>query len=184
VLISRGSSPRFAQQEPNKDVAAELGMRTAEADRTFLRAYGAGYIEADFGDPGPHASTAIAYVTDITPKGLEILRRWKEPTQGQAPVFNIFGDNYSSIIGTQEHAQILQPTFTFGDLEQEIDRRGGADAEALKEMMREIRTTLEQQDSISRCWLLQWSELLNRHAWITGPIAQLLLVFLASGQIS
>src|SRR5437588_9719711 len=89
VLISRESSPRFAQQEPNKDVAAELGMTTAEADRTFLRAYDAGYIRADFGKPGPHASTAIAYVTDITPKGSEILKRWKEPTQTQAPIFNI-----------------------------------------------------------------------------------------------
>jgi hypothetical protein len=184
VLISRGSSPRFAQQEPNKDVAAELGMTTAEADRTFLRAYDAGYIRADFGKAGPQAATAIAHVTYITTEGLGILERWKEPVQAYAPIFNIFGDNYSSIIGTQAHAQILQPTFTFGDLEQEIDRRGGEDAEALKEMIREIRATLEQQDSISRSWLLNWSEVLNQHAWITGPIAQLLLVYLVSGQIS
>ena len=49
-----------------------------------------------------------------------------------APVFNIFGNTYGSVVGTQETGQVLHPTFTFGDLDQEIDRRGSEDAEALK----------------------------------------------------
>ena len=107
----------------------------------------------------------------------------QSPAEPQAPTFNIFGPTYSSNIGTQQNAQILQPTFTFGDLEQEIDRRGGEDAEALKEMMSQIRVTLEDQDSLSRGRLLGWSDLLNRHAWITGPIAQLLLIYATTGHI-
>jgi hypothetical protein len=100
------------------------------------------------------------------------------------PVFNIFGDTYGSVVGTQETAQVLHPTFTFADLEQEIDRRGGEDTEALKQMVREIHTTLQHQDSLSRGTLLRWSELMNRHGWITGAIAQLLLVYATTGQIS
>jgi hypothetical protein len=102
----------------------------------------------------------------------------------RGPIFNIFGDTYGSNIGTQAHAQILQPNFTFGDLEQEIESRGGEDTEALKDMVSEIRDTLEQQDSLSRGRLMHWSELINRHAWITGAIAQLLLVYATTGQIS
>lgn len=106
------------------------------------------------------------------------------PPQPQAPTFNILGDSYGSVIGTQQNAQVLQPTFTFGDLEQEIDRRGGEDTEALQEMVSEIRATLESQDNLNRGWLLRWSELINRHQWITGAIAQLLLVYAVSGQVS
>lgn len=109
-------------------------------------------------------------------------RRSSYQQGSQSPIFNIFGPTYGSNIGTQQHAQVLQPTFTFGDLEQEIDRRGGEDTEALKEMIGEIRATLESQDSLSRSRLLGWSELLNRHAWITGPIAQLLLIYATIGQ--
>ena len=101
-----------------------------------------------------------------------------------APVFNIFGNTYGSVVGTQETGQVLHPTFTFGDLEQEIDHRGGEDTEALKEMVREIHTTLQHQDSLSRGRLSEWSELMNRHGWITGAIAQLLLVYATTGQIS
>jgi hypothetical protein len=101
-----------------------------------------------------------------------------------APIFNIFGDTCGSVVGTQETAQVLHPTFTFGDLEQEIERRGGEDTEALKEMVREIHTTLRHQESLSRGRLSEWSELMNRHGWITGAIAQLLLVYATTGQIS
>lgn len=105
-------------------------------------------------------------------------------SEPQAATFNIFGNTYGSNIGTQQNAQVLQPTFTFGDLELEIERRGGDDAEALKEMVSEVRATLENQDSLSRGRLMEWSALLNEHSWITGPIAQLLLIFATTGQIS
>ena len=89
-----------------------------------------------------------------------MLERWEEPSLPQAPVFNIYGDTYGSKVGTQGHAQVIRPTFTFRDLEQEIDRRG-EDVEALRAMVREIRETLESQDSLNRGWLLGWSELIN-----------------------
>lgn len=107
----------------------------------------------------------------------------QETARPQSTTFNIFGPSYGSVIGSQQHAQVLQPTFTFGDLERDIDRLGGEDAEDLKAMVQELRSTLESQDSLSRGKLLEYSDLLNRHGWITGPIAQLLLVYAMSGQI-
>ena len=106
-----------------------------------------------------------------------------KPSEGGFPVFNIFGPTYGSAIGTQSHVEFHQ-TFDFGELEAEIEERGGEDVEALKEMVEEIRRVLETQDSISRGRFLEFSELLNRHAWVTGPIAQLLMVYAITGQIT
>ncbi len=184
VMIGREGPVQFVLHNPHKEgAAAEMEMDDAEADGTFLRAVQAGLIGARWDSSGPYASTAGAFVTHITPEGLAMLERWEEPSQPQAPIFNIFGDTYGSNIGTQQYAQVFQPTFTFGDLEQEIDRRGGEDAAALKAMVQEIKETLESQDSLSRSWLVRWSELVNKHGWITGAIAQLLLVYALTGKI-
>lgn len=153
-------------------------------DRDLWRRIGRYWKERGF-IRGQSTKTGLAYETVmITADGIRHVEDGEKVIPPQGPTFNIFGDTYGSVIGTQDHAQILQPTFTFGDLEQEIDHQGGEDAEALREMVQEIRDTLENQDSLSRGKLLEYSELLNRHAWITGPIAQLLLVYATTGQIS
>ena len=100
-----------------------------------------------------------------------------------SPIFNIFGPTYGSAIGTQSHVEFHQ-TFDFQDLKAEIEERGDEDTEALKEMVGEIRRVLETQDSVGRGRFVEFSELMNRHAWITGPIAQLLMVYAIAGQIT
>lgn len=106
-----------------------------------------------------------------------------KPSGSGSPVFNIFGPTYGSAIGTQSRVEFHQ-TFDFRELEAEIDERGGEDIDALKEMVREIKRVLETQDSIGRGRFVEFSELMNRHAWITGPIAQLLMVYAIAGQIT
>ncbi len=128
------------------------------------------------------SALGVAYArVRITAAGINYLEEGEHPARQLAPVFNIFGNVQGSVFGTQQHAQVLQPSFTFGDLEEEIDRRGGEDAEALKEMVREIGSTLEHQDSLSRGKLEEYGELLSKHAWVTGPIAQHVLSYLANG---
>src|SRR5215204_4880626 len=127
-----------------------MGMNAAEAGSMFLRSVKAGLINADFGKHGPRASTAIAWVTGITPDGLQMLDRWEKPSPTQSNTYYLYGDNYGSNVGTHQNAQINRPTFTIGELDQKIEELGGEDTEALKEMMREIHATLEQQDSLSR----------------------------------
>ncbi|HEV8046019.1 MAG TPA: hypothetical protein VGP38_12605 [Rubrobacter sp.] len=128
------------------------------------------------------ADLGVAYATvRITAQGIQHVEEGEQSIPLSAPVFNIFGNVQGSVFGTQQHAQVLQPTFTFGELEEEIDRRGGEDAEALKAMVREIGSTLEHQDSLSRGKLKEYGELLSKHAWLTGPIAQQVLSYLANG---
>lgn len=124
----------------------------------------------------------VAYaLVRITAPGIRHVEEGEQEAPRPAAVFNIYGDTYASNVGTQQHAQVLQPSFTFGDLEREIDRREGEDAEALKAMVREIGDSLESQDSLSRGKLEEYGELLSKHAWVTGPIAQHVLSYLANG---
>ena len=73
----------------------------------------------------------------------------------------------------------MQNTFTFGDLDRLIEEHGGEDRAALREMVRELKDHLEEHDTLSRGWLRDWlvrhSLMLNQHAWITQPLAVLLL---------
>ncbi len=109
-------------------------------------------------------------------------RELSPPELPQSQVFNVYGNAYGSVFGNQQNVR-LEQTFTFEELERQIEERGGEDADALKEMVAAIRGTLESQDSLSRGRLAEFSELLNRHAWITGPIAQMLLLYSTTGQI-
>lgn len=119
----------------------------------------------------------------ITSEGIDHAEGRTQQPASTSVTFNV-GNAYGSIFGTQQHAQILQPNFEFNTLEKEIEERGGEDTEALKEMVREIRNTLEQQESLGRSRLAGWSELINRHSWIAGPIAQLLLLYATTGQLT
>ncbi len=101
----------------------------------------------------------ISYQTDQTAMEYQVAQESARP---QATTFNIFGPSYGFVIGSEPHAQVTHPTFTFGDLERDIDRLGGEDAEDLKAMVRDLRSTLENQDSLSRGKLSHYSELLNR----------------------
>lgn len=74
VLISREESARFVLNDPPKDAAAEMGMSVAEADAAFLLAVHSRLIDADFGSGSPYTTTTTAFVTQITPEGLTLLK--------------------------------------------------------------------------------------------------------------
>jgi hypothetical protein len=124
----------------------------------------------------PHAIVA-SYRTEA-----EQERALDPPEATRSQVFNLYGNAYGSVFGNQQNVT-LEQTFTFEELDRQIEERGGDDAEVLREMVEEIRLTLEGQDSLSRGRLVQFSELLNRHAWITGPVAQMLLLYSTTGHI-
>jgi hypothetical protein len=171
--------PRLGAASQN-DIMQHMGLD--EDDPALIELYDS--IAGYWIQRGLIESLADGYgLVQITADGIDQVEGRSQEVIPPSVTFNV-GNAYGSIFGTQKYAQILQPTFTFGDLEQEIEERGGEDTEALKEMVRDIRTTLEQQESLGRRRLEGWSELLNRHAWITGPVAQLLLLYATTGQIS
>jgi hypothetical protein len=111
------------------------------------------------------------------------LRRWGSNNVGgdlerQAAnnvTFN-FGTADRSIIGTQDYAQ-LEANINFENIEIEIERRGGEDREALREALQRIEELLQSRDAVRRGELAEFSEVMERHSWFTGAVAQALLGF-------
>jgi hypothetical protein len=103
-------------------------------------------------------------------------RRLAAEQRRDASTFTIgtIGSVQGSILGTQQNAH-LAVTFDMRAIDQEIDRRGGDDADDLKTMVAEIHEMLDDRDKISRGSLVKYSELLERHSWIAGAVAQGLL---------
>ena len=89
--------------------------------------------------------------------------------------FNI-GTAERSIIGTQTHAQ-LEANINFENLEIEIEERGGEDKEALRAALRRIEELIQDCDSINRGELADFSEVMEKHSWFTGAMAQALVGF-------
>ena len=181
VMIARERTPtEFSLQSPYKDAASEMGMSGAQADATFVRAVEAGLISAEFDSGGPHASTPIAWVTHITPRGLGMLGDWEEASSQSTQQFTFNAPAYG-VFGSQRDFRFEQ---IVGDLERQVEEHGGEDKEALREMVEEIQGTLESQDSITRGKFEEWSELANKHApWLLGPLGTLFInyVFGAPG---
>lgn len=174
VTIGREGPVRFVLSNPYKDAADDMEMSGAEADSTFLREVQEGFIGVTFDSGGPNASTAGAFVTHITPKGLKMLDEWEEasppPTQQftfNAPAYGAFGSQQNFTF-----EQVIQ------DLDRQIQENGEDNKEELREMMEEIRQTLESQDSINRSKFEKWSELVHKHMpWLTGPLGALLIKY-------
>jgi len=173
VMIARERTPtEVVLQDPRKDVAFETGMTGPQADATLLRAVEANLIGASFGLGGPNADTATVWVTHISTRGLEMSGDWEEATQQPSQQF-IFNAAAYGIFGSQQHFAFEQ---VIGDLDRQIEEKGGEDKEELREMVEEIRQTLESQDSITRSKFERWSELANKHApWLLGPLGNLLI---------
>lgn len=107
----------------------------------------------------------------------------REPRAPQSTIYNIqkaIGSN----IGVHGHAEI-RATFTFGDLEEEVEQRAeGEERAELLRMMREIRGLLEDGQSLEPGILEEYSEQIDRHSWITSPLATIILTYLITGQFS
>lgn len=158
---------------PYEDSDSDMGMSGPVADATFMRAFEYDLIGVRFDSSGgPHASTAIAWVTNIKPKGLEMLGAWEEPSQQPTQQF-IFNASAYGAFGNQHHFQFEQ---VIGDLDRQIEEHGGDDKDELRKMVEEIQGTLESQDSITRSKFEKWSELANEHApWLLGPLGTLFI---------
>lgn len=86
-------------------------------------------------------------------------------------VFNIHGNVSNSVVGS--HNSI---TINIENIKKEIEEKGGEDKEELLAMLEQI----EKTDVYKTSCFLQFSELLNKHSWITSPIATLLMMQLFS----
>jgi hypothetical protein len=98
------------------------------------------------------------------------------------------GDTYNineahgSLIGSQQDF-IFNASFNFGDLREQIEKLGGSDRTELHQMADEIREQMERGDAIEVRGLAKFSELINRHGWIAGPLANLLLLYSITGNV-
>lgn len=96
--------------------------------------------------------------------------------KGNNSSFNIL-NAHNSIIGTQNNASLTN-NFNFSQLEKEIEQKGGEDKEELKRMIEEIRELFEDSEKVKKGSLSKFSEIMQRHSWITGAISKMSLDFL------
>ncbi|MCG7377403.1 hypothetical protein MH215_10385 [Paenibacillus sp. ACRSA] len=90
--------------------------------------------------------------------------------------FNI-GTVYGSNIGTQGNAHI-ENVFNFEKVNQLIEEHGGEDKEVLRDMIEEIKEFFEDSEKVKKGSLSKFSELMEKHSWITGAVSQMGLGFL------
>jgi hypothetical protein len=114
-------------------------------------------------------------IVAITATGIQYVEGDLQQQAGGNVTFNI-GTAERSIIGTQNHAQ-LEANINFDELAIEIEERGGEDKEVLWAALMRIAELIEERDSIDRGELAEFSEVMERHSWFTGAVAQALLGF-------
>jgi hypothetical protein len=100
----------------------------------------------------------------------ERARSARQAREGASGALHFHASAQQSIVGTQQYGQ-LTAQLEMRALEIEIDRRGGPDAQDLKRMPEEIR----KSPTLERGFLARSSDLMERHSWITGLVAQMLL---------
>lgn len=82
-------------------------------------------------------------------------------------------DAYSSNINTGTQRDVsMTAGFDFRSIEQEIDQRGGADAQELREALEEIRTALERDGSLRQGMLARFGRVMRDNAWFTSHVGQ------------
>jgi hypothetical protein len=106
-------------------------------------------------------------------------KKYKESHEGD--IYNI-NEAYGSVIGSQ-HDFTFDVSFKFSDLYERIEQYGGGDREELRQMVEEIHDQINREIDIEARGLAKFSELINRHAWITGPLANILLAYWITGSI-
>lgn len=126
------------------------------------------------GEGSPLKSLVAYYETEAEYKASQTESR-------PGDTYNI-NEAYSSVIGSQQDFRV-DASFNFGDLYQQIEQNGGTDRAELHQMVEEIRDQMEQGAAIEARGLAKFSELINRHGWITGPIANLLLLYSLTGSV-
>ncbi|NMP11388.1 hypothetical protein [Paenibacillus polymyxa] len=102
--------------------------------------------------------------------------RMQHEKQLNAASFHI-ENAHNSIIGNQQTVSMTN-TFNISQVEKEIEQRGGEDKEELKKMMAEIQEMFEDSEKMKKGSLSKFSEMMQKHSWITSSIAKMGLDFL------
>ena len=106
-------------------------------------------------------------------------KKYKESHKGD--IYNI-NEAYGSVIGSQ-YDFTFDVSFKFSELHEQIEQYGGEDREELHQMVEEIHDQINRKSAIEARGIAKFSELINRHAWITGPLANILLAYWITGSV-
>jgi hypothetical protein len=117
----------------------------------------------------------------ITARGIQYVEGDLEQQAAPSVTFNVGGNAYGNIFGTQQHAE-MNVSFDFRTVEAELDRaeeeverRGGPDAAELKELIEEVMALHASGEPLDRGRLAKYLGVIQDNGWITGPIAGALL---------
>jgi hypothetical protein len=109
----------------------------------------------------------------ITALGIDEVEGKKE-VMPPSPIFQFYGDVQSSIIGTQIRAQ-LTANFNFEEIEREIEQRGEADTDELREALEQVMRLMDEGQTMDRGVLARFGEVMRRNSWFTSHVAQALV---------
>jgi hypothetical protein len=93
----------------------------------------------------------------------------KKASVPSSPIFQFYGNVQSSIIGTQNHAE-LTANFDFGEIEREIERHGGADTDELQEAVEQVKRLIDEGQILDRGTLARFGEVMRRNSWFTSQL--------------
>jgi len=119
----------------------------------------------------------------VLPEALGYLReseelKTKTSTQPAMQSFHV-KNNYGAVgINTGTN---INNTFNLGDLDRLISENteaGSPDREELNELRQTLQSITENEIPISKGYLSRFSAAIQKHAWIAGPVASILLRFL------
>lgn len=94
--------------------------------------------------------------------------------QTSSPVFNI-GTVNNSVIGTYN---IVNVTAAIDSIKAQIQEKGGEDKESLNEVVGLLEQILNNQTPVKQGMFSKFSEVMERHSWITSAISSAFIGFL------
>lgn len=115
------------------------------------------------------------FMFTVTKEGMDEVEGNK-PQPNVSNVFNISGPVHGSVLGSHNTTELTNH-FDFRRIEMEIEEKGGADKEELREALAEVQRLLESGDKLDRGALARFSGVMERHSWFTGSVAQMILGF-------
>ena len=130
-------------------------------------------IRSDFGE-----SYVITKVQTLTERGRPHHKEAKCKDQNEielaqtSSVFNI-GTVNNSVIGNGNYVSV-----SLDSIRSQIAEKGGEDAEALTEIVELLNKILNNQVPIKQGMFSKFSEVLERHSWLSGSMASAFIDFL------
>lgn len=173
-LLSDGNPAQLVRW---RDIASELGLDAGNREHLKQVIAVAEYMQHSglvviIGDRGTAYMITAEGVNEVERNGQQEATSTTTTTTN----FNFNAPVHGSVIGTNNTAELTN-NFDFRRIEVEIEEKGGADKEELREALAEIRGLLESGQSLDRGALSKFSEVMERHSWFTGSVAQGLIGF-------